>query len=129
MKKIIILPCNGDSAAGKITWIATQEMVLAGMAEFCPSFQHVMKRLGPCGGQFPPLIIVDGCEKRCVFKKLFSEGYTGKHQLTLTDVGIEPVCQEDITRDDIELAKDAVIAECTSVDNVVPVLFSGCSCK
>lgn len=53
----------------------------------------------------------------------------GKHQLALLDVGIEPVHLEYITREYIELTQEAVIAECTSVTNVVPSLFSGCCCK
>lgn len=54
---------------------------------------------------------MDGCERRCLFNQLIEEGDIGKHQLVLTDVGIEPVYLEDITRDDIELAINAIIAE------------------
>ena len=129
MEKIIISPCNGDSAPGKITWIATQEMVLTGKAELCLSFHQIREILETRVGKAPPFIIVDGCERRCLFNQLLEEGLIGKHQLALTDVGIEPVYLEDITRDDIELAKNAIIAECTSVSDVVPALFSGCCCK
>ena len=54
---------------------------------------------------------MDGCERRCLFNQLLEEVGIGKHQLALTDVGIEPVYLEDITRDDIELAINAIIAE------------------
>jgi uncharacterized metal-binding protein len=127
-ERIIILPCNGDSAPSKITWIATQEMVLAGNAELCLSFHQLIDIIEDSGGKAPSLIIVDGCERRCLFNKLLEEGLFGKYQLALTDVGIEPVYLEDITRDDVELTKDAIIAECRPVSSVVPALFPGCCC-
>jgi uncharacterized metal-binding protein len=126
-ERIIILPCNGDSASGKITWLATQEMVLAGKAKLCLSFHKIRGILEASGRKTPSFIIVDGCERRCLFNELLEEGLVGKHQLALTDVGIEPVYLEDITRDDIELAKNAIIAECKPV-NKTPQLFSGCCC-
>jgi len=124
---IIILPCNGGSAPGKITWIATQEIVLAGKAELCLSFLQIREILEARGGEAPPFVIVDGCDKRCLFNQLLEEGLVGKHLLALTDVGIEPVYLGDITRDDIQLAKNAIIAECKPV-NKTPPLFSGCCC-
>ncbi len=127
MEKIIVLPCNGDSAPGKITWVATQEMVLAGKAKPCLSFLQMKKILEARGGEAPPFIIVDGCEKKCLLNELLEEGLVANHLLALTDVGIEPLYLEDITRDDIELAKNAIIAECKPVNNTPP-LFSGCCC-
>ena len=127
-ERIIILPCNGDSAAGKITWIATQEMVLAGEAELCISFQQLREVLKASGTKTSSLITVDGCERRCLFNEHLEEGLVGKHQLALTDVGIEPVYLEDITRDDIELTKNAIKAECKPINKTTPQLFSGCCC-
>lgn len=89
IEKIIILPCNGDSAPGKITRIAAQEMVLAGKAELCLSFHQIREILEAHGGKAPPLIIVAGCERRCVFNELLEEGLISTHQLALVDVGIE----------------------------------------
>ena len=81
------------------------------------------------GGEVPQsFIIVDGCEKKCLFKAYLEKGLVGKHHLALPDVGIEPLYFKDMTRDEIELAKDAIIAECVEVDNTRPVLFSGCCC-
>ena len=62
-----------------------------------------------------------------MFRELLEKGLVGKHQLALSDLGIEPVNLEDITRDDIELAKNAIIAECKPVSRT-PQLFSGCCC-
>jgi uncharacterized metal-binding protein len=126
-EKIIILPCNGDSASGKITWLATQEMVLAGKAKLCLSFHKIRGILEDSGRKTPSFIIVDGCERRCLFNEFLEEGLVGKHQLALTDVGIEPASLEDITRDDIELTKNAIKAECKPI-NKTPQLFSGCCC-
>lgn len=127
MEKLLVLPCNGDSAPGKITWLAPQEMVLDGEAEQCVSFDQIRKILEARNRNAPPFIMIDGCEKRCLFNELLKEGLVGKHLLTLTDLGIEPVYLEDITRDDIEMAKNAIIAECKPI-NKKPPLFSGCCC-
>jgi uncharacterized metal-binding protein len=127
IKRLIVLPCNGDSAPGKITWLATQEMVLVGEAEPCISFLQIREILEARGEQTPSFIIVYDCEKRCLFNELLEEGLVGKHLLALTVLGIEPVYLEDITRDDIELAKNAIIAECKPV-NKTPPLFSGSCC-
>jgi uncharacterized metal-binding protein len=67
-ERITILPCNGDSAAGKISWIATQEMVLAGEAGLCCSFQQLMVVLEASGRKASSFIIVDGCERRCLLR-------------------------------------------------------------
>ena len=47
--------------------------------------------------------------------------------LALTNVGIEPVYLADITRDDIELTKNAIKDECKPI-NKTPQFFSGCCC-
>jgi len=65
--------------------------------------------------------------KRAFPDSLLEEGLVGKHLLALADVGIEPVYLGDITRDDIQLAKNSIIAECKPV-NKTPPLFSGCCC-
>lgn len=127
--KIVILPCNGDSAAGHITWIAAQELVLDGKAQW---YSAESQASGPSitgTVESKPFIILDGCDRQCLFNAFLENGLVGEHRLALTDVGIEPMYMKDITRNDIELAKDAVIAECTPVDTMQPPLFSGCCCK
>jgi hypothetical protein len=44
--------------------------------------------------------------------------------LALTNVGIEPVYLEDITRNDIELTKNAIKDECKPI-NKTPQFFPG----
>lgn len=125
-EKIIILPCNGDCAAGQITMIAAQELVLEGKAEW---YSLHSQTAADTGAELPQsFIIIDGCEKQCLFTACLEQGIVGKHYLALPDVGIEPLYFQDITREDIELAKDAVIAECTEIDKMPPPLFSGCCC-
>jgi len=127
--KIVILPCNGDSPAGRITWIAAQELVLEGKAQW---YSGQSEDNGPSVTdtvESKPFIILDGCDSQCLFNTFLEKGLVGKHHLTLPDVGIEPMYMKDVTRNDIELAKDAVIAECTAVDTMRPLPFSGCCCK
>lgn len=126
-EKIIILPCNGDCAAGKITWIATQQLVLEGEAEWYALYREVT---GESEKEIPQLfIIVDGCDKQCLYNDYLEKGLLEKHRLCLSNLGIEPVHFQDLTGEDIELTKDAIIAECTEVDTEQPVLFSGCCCR
>ncbi len=127
--KIVILPCNGDSAAGSITWIAAQELVLEGKARWYSAESQDIGSTATDTVESEPFIILDGCDRQCLFNIFLEKGLIGEHTLALTDVGIEPIFMRDITRSDIELAKDAVIAECTSVDTMQPPLFPGCCCK
>lgn len=129
-KRIIILSCNGDSAAGRITRLAAQELVLEGKAEWYSSQLIFSRNNDEADDTSQPFIIVDGCDKKCSFYEQLERGLLSKHQLALTDLGIEPIYTEDITRDDIDLAKEAIIAECTKVSNdAVPALFSGSCCR
>ena len=123
---IFIVSCNGDSAAGRITWIAAQELVLEGKAEWLST--DYSKACEPVEEPPQSFIIIDGCEEQCLYKYYLEKGLVGKHHLTLPGVGIEPLSFKDITREDIELAKDAVIVECVEIDNMRPALFSGCYC-
>ncbi|MGB3210720.1 MAG: putative zinc-binding protein [Desulforhopalus sp.] len=127
--KIVILPCKGDSAAGHLTWIVAQELVLEEKAQWYSEESQTNRPSVTDTVESKPFIILDGCDRRCLFNALLDKGLVGEHQLALTDVGIEPMYVKDITRNDIELAKDAVMAECTSVDTMKPPLFSKCCCK
>ena len=124
---IFIVSCNGYSAAGRTTWIAAQELVLEGKAEWFTTTYS--KTCDPAEGPPQSFIIIDGCEEQCLYKYYLEKGLVGKYHLTLPDVGIETLYFKDITREDIELAKDAVIAECVEIDNMRPTLFSGCCCR
>lgn len=105
-----------------ITRIAAQELVLEGKANWHPA------TLAKKAGQLP-LILLDGCDRKCLSRSFAKNDDPDVHRLALTDVGIEPSETEDITRDDIELAKDAVIAECTDVSDLHTPLFPGCGCR
>lgn len=125
--KFFIVSCNGDSATGRITCIAAQELVLEGKAEWFSI--NPSKACDPVEEPPQSFIIIDGCEEQCLYKNYLEKGFVGKHHLTLPSVGTEPLYFKDITREDIELAKDAVIAECVEIDNMRPALFSGCCCR
>lgn len=125
--RIIILPCNGDSAPGEITWIAAQELVLEGKAKW---FGQETPFCGDAKEEKPlSIFLVSGCQKSCVFNLHIDKKNPKNHRLMLVDLGIEPDFIEDITRDDIELTKDAIIAECTPVSKTTPPVFVGCCCR
>lgn len=126
--KILIISCNGNSAAGKVASLAAQELVLEGKAEWCFSWQQIEEIFSEKNSESSFFIIVEGCENKCLFNELLEEGLVGKHHLVLSDVGIDPVYLEDITREEIELAKEAIITECKPVNKTIPPLFSGCCC-
>lgn len=126
-RKIRILPCNGSCAVGRITWLATQELVLEKKAEWCLSWGQIEEK-NDIGDDSYTFLSIDGCDNKCLFNELLEEGLIGKHHLVLSDVGIDPVYLDDITQDDIELAKEAIIAECKPVNKTIPPLFSGCCC-
>lgn len=128
-KKMVILPCNGDSATGKITWIAVQELVLEGKAEWYSPRCENDEESDPNSNHTRSFIIVDGCERKCLFNIYLEKGLVSKHQLALSDIGIDALYLDDIKRADIELAKDAIVAECAEVDNMRPLLLPGCCCK
>ena len=128
-EKIVILPCNGDSATGKITWIAAQELVLEGKADWYSPRCENDGESDTNSKHARSFIIVDGCERKCLFNIYLEKGLVSKHQLTLGDIGIDTLHLDDIKREDIELAKDAIAAECAVVDNMRPLLLSGCCCR
>lgn len=128
-EKIVILPCNGDSATGKITWIAAQELVLEGKAEwYSPSCEND-RGSDTNRTNARSFIIVDGCDRKCLYNIYLKRGLVSKYQLALDDIGIDALYLADIKREDIELAKDAIVAMCTKVKNMHPILLSGCCCR
>lgn len=127
-KKIFIVPCNGAMANGHITWLAAQELVLEGKAIVCRSWNHINEILEN-NEHASSFIIVDGCENQCLFNQLIEEGLVGKHYLMLSDIGIDAIHHDDITRQDVELAKDAIVAECKPVTKTPPIYIPGCTCR
>lgn len=127
-KKILILSCNGHSAMGLITRLAAQELVLEGTAEWCPD-RSINEGVIVGDTTRQQIILVSGCRERCRFNDMRQKKFSTAHQFILSEVGIEPEELDEITRDDIDLAKDAVIAECTPVGNAAPVFFPGCCCR
>jgi len=127
--KISICHCNGNSAAGELLRIAVQELVLAGKAELLSENKQRNATTQDNQAGLPKIIIVDGCGERCLYKRHLDNGTLGKYYLNLEDVGIVPIHLEDIAREDIELAKDAIDAECTDKTTRPPVLLAGCCCK
>jgi uncharacterized metal-binding protein len=75
------------------------------------------------------LIVVDGCEKQCGKKYL---GYLGRlleFHLSLTDLGI-PISEGDEGEgENLQLVKDAIIAESTRLSKHPALFLGSCSCR
>ncbi len=125
-QKIHILPCAGASNVGQLTILAVQELVLEGKGERVGFGKQIMfKRTS----ESPPFIVVDGCEQQCSKKRLEALNYDLEFHLSLADLGIEKTAFSEITRDDILLVKDAIIAECTRLQERPPMIMGGCCCR
>ena len=104
--KIIIVLCNGNSAAGLLVRTAAQKMVLAGTAQWNSNAFLLKESTKSTDTGTQSIIVVSGCDKNCLFNEKLKNRFNGTHQLVLIEVGIEPVWFDDITRDDIDLVKE-----------------------
>jgi hypothetical protein len=68
------------------------------------------------------LIVVDGCEKQCGKKYLEKLGRLLEFHLSLADLGIQISVGDEGGGEDLQLVKDAIIAESTRL-SLQPALF------
>jgi uncharacterized metal-binding protein len=134
--KILIFPCGGSSDVGQLTVHAAQELILEGKAEWVsvgrikdlPETAHETTST-------PPFIVVDGCEKQCGRRYLEKLKCDIEFHLSLADLGIwnpqSPRIPQraDIGDEDLQLVKDAIIAESTRLSARPPMILGGCCCR
>jgi uncharacterized metal-binding protein len=128
--KVHIFPCGGNSSVGQLTVLASQELILEGKGEWVYSTRiKDLQKLGNGAIDSSPFIVVDGCEKQCGRKYLEQSAYDFEFHLSLEDLGIENLGNSDFEEDDdVQLVKDAIIAESTRVTEQPPAILGGCGC-
>lgn len=127
---IFIYPCCGKCNAGRLTSRATQELILQGKAEwFIAQPEEALKDVVARTINGRPFIIVDGCHLECVRKYFESHGCAFEFHLSLADLAIEKECEEGIIDEELQLVKDAIIAESTRISEKPPVLLTPCWCR
>ncbi len=128
--KIFIFPCAGNSNVGRLTLLAAQELILEDKGKWVYSTRITeLQRLGNKSNGGPPFIVVDGCKEQCGRKYLEKLAYEPEFILSLADLGIENMKNTEFGDEDLQLVKDAIIAECTRLSERSPVIFSGCGCR
>lgn len=130
LQKILIYPCRGNCSAGRLTSWATQELILQGKAEWlivdaAEWSEEILK--SAINGR--PFIVVDGCERECGKKYFESAGWSFEFHLSLADLAIEKDGDWWSTGEELQLVKDAIVAESTRVSKKPPVMPMICWCR
>jgi len=129
-RKILMLPCAGVSCVGQMTFLAVQELVLEGKGEWVECGQVTdLQIISSRPTDSPPFIVVDGCEQHCAKKCLEAISCGLEFHLTLADLGILKTESTEISYDELQLVKDAIIAESTRLSKRPPMMMGGCSCR
>jgi uncharacterized metal-binding protein len=128
--KIFIFPCGGISRVGSLTLLAAQELILEGKGEWvCLKHIRELPQTGEEAVFASRLIVVDGCEKQCGRKYLAKLGRLLEFHLSLADLGIQISESDEGGGEDLQLVKDAIIAESTRLSKQPPLFLGGCSCR
>lgn len=128
--RILIFPCGGISSVGRLTLLAAQELVLEGKGEW--AFLRHFNKLPQIGKEAvfdSRLIVVDGCEKQCGKKYLGKLGRLLEFHLSLADLGVLTSEGDRGEDEDLQLVKDAVIAESTRLSKQPALFIGSCSCR
>ncbi len=128
--KILMLPCAGASKVGQLTMHAVQELVLEDKGEWveCGRGSN-LPEMSWRTTDAPPFIVVDGCEQHCGRKQLEALDCDLEFHLSLADLGIEKTESTEIGYDELQLVKDAIIAESTRLSERPPTIMGGCGCR
>lgn len=125
-----MLPCAGVSNVGQLTIRAVQELVLEGKGEWVRYAQDGgLQELSSKKTGSPPFIVVDGCEQQCERKRLEALNCDFEFHLSLSELGIEKTDYTEMVYEELQLVKDAIIAESTRLSERHPLIPGGCSCR
>ncbi len=128
--KIYIFPCAGVSNVGQLTRHAVQELVLEGKGEWGACAQDTgLQTVTGTLTDLAPFVVVDGCGEHCAKKRLETINCKFKFHLSLADLGIEKTESARVDGDELELVKDAIVAECSQVSERPPMIMAGCICR
>ena len=125
-----MFPCAGVSNVGQLTRHAVQELILEGKGEWggCGQgfeLQEMSRRIADS----QPFVVVDGCAQQCGRKRLEALNYDLEFHLSLADLGIEKTESTAIDCDELQLVKDAIVAEGTRLLERPPIILGGCGCR
>lgn len=130
LHKILIFPCGGISEAGRLTLLASQELILEGKVEWvCLKHIRELPLTGEKADFALRLIAVDGCEKQCGKKYLAKLGRLLEFHLSLPDLGIQTWEGPEGGHEYLQLVKDAIIAESTRPSKGPALFLGSCSCR
>ena len=128
--KIIMFPCAGISNVGQLTIHAVQELVLEGKGKWFGCLKNTDLQIwGHRTVGSPPFIVVDGCEQHCAKKRFEAINHDLEFHLSLADLGIEKTELSEIVHEELQLVKDAIVAECTRLAERPPMITGGCCCR
>lgn len=128
--KILIFPCGGNSSVGRLTLLAAQELILEGKGEWaCLNHFKELPQIGKEAVFNSRFIVVDGCEEQCGKKYLGKSGRLFEFHLSLADLGIQFSEGNEGGCDDLQLVKDAIIAESTRLSKQPALFLGSCSCR
>jgi uncharacterized metal-binding protein len=131
---VMILPCSGGSNVGQLANQAAVELTQDGFGKiFC---------LAGIGGRLSAfvqsakdvehMIVIDGCEIACGKATLETAGVPMKDHLLVTDLGIAKNKNFSLSKDDLDMIKDAVKNICRrsmlSPEGLPMAGGCGCSC-
>jgi|GEM_PF-1939124 len=129
-RKILMLPCAGASCVGQMTFLAVQELVLEGKGEWAEHGKvRDLQTISSKPTDSLPFIVVDGCDQHCAKKCLEAISCDLEFHLSLADLGILKTESSEISYDELQLVKDAIIAESTRLSKHPPMMMGGCSCR
>jgi uncharacterized metal-binding protein len=128
--KILVFPCGGISSAGRLALLAAQELVLEEKGEWvCLHHFKELPQIGQEAVFASRLIVVDGCEKQCGKKYVAQWGRLLEFHLSLADLGIQISEGDEGGSEDLQLVKDAIIAESTRLSQQPALFIGSCSCR
>lgn len=124
----LIIPCSGHSYLGRLTVAAARALSSEGEARLLtvgvlPDFSAIRRAVDGCGWW----IAVDGCERQCMKHLLDRIERSPEFHLTLPDLGLEQKKTVTVAQEELQLAKDGILAGATRVSGIFPV-FPGCGC-
>lgn len=130
-EKLVIFSCCGTSYQGRLVTEACRELESDGQADLTPipwfsDIRNIRPRRSTVNRW---CLVVDGCERVCMQKQLRSMHVFIEQHLVLTELGIDNAEEhEALCGDDLELAKDGIIAAGSGPADIVPKIPGCCCC-
>jgi uncharacterized metal-binding protein len=108
----MILACAGGSNVGQLSNQASVELTQEGFGKmFClAGIGAHLSGFVQSAKDIPELVVIDGCEVACAKKVLEEAGVPVRGYLVLTELGIEKNKNLQLTKEEIQQVKTAVMS-------------------